>query len=353
MEHVSNIQRDTVEDVFIEPNSKNFDDDGFVAVWIDLFGNNFRDKFPNDFDAWNVKKQSSWIKQNLAIFFPNVPHTILSFISAAYCQLDFYRSPEELPEWMNMDKYRRGQKFVQNHYFSIIMAKFMGLICIFSFKEGLSAFLLGEHSHTPYLGFKKYISTIIRMSNWYKGDPWVKGTKAYKDMQVTCRMHLAVRKKVCQMEHEQITSACTFANPWSLDRELLLKDFASAGLPEKFEPDKFVSKLPCKPKGINNSDFAIAQGAFVTLPLLYSQSIGIYNATDEDLEAFCHMWKCFGYFLGLEDEYNFCRGSLEEIKQRGRDLQYWIKEHFKELTPEWEHTSRCIRFKHASFIRIT
>ncbi|XP_011690006.1 PREDICTED: uncharacterized protein LOC105451336 [Wasmannia auropunctata] len=41
--------------------------------------------------------------------------------------------------------------------------------------------------------------------------------------------------------------------------------------------------------------------------------------------------------------HNFCRGSLEEIKQRTRDLyQYWILPNFKEVTPEWEHMTRCI-----------
>lgn len=41
--------------------------------------------------------------------------------------------------------------------------------------------------------------------------------------------------------------------------------------------------------------------------------------------------------------YNFCRGSLEEIKQRMRDLyQYWIIPNFKNVTPEWEHMTRCV-----------
>lgn len=41
--------------------------------------------------------------------------------------------------------------------------------------------------------------------------------------------------------------------------------------------------------------------------------------------------------------YNFCRGSLEEIKQRVRDLyQYWILPNLKDVTPEWEHMTRCL-----------
>jgi len=41
--------------------------------------------------------------------------------------------------------------------------------------------------------------------------------------------------------------------------------------------------------------------------------------------------------------YNFCRGSLEDIKQRTRDLyQYWVLPNFKDVTPEWEHMTRCL-----------
>ncbi|XP_011705487.1 PREDICTED: uncharacterized protein LOC105460685 [Wasmannia auropunctata] len=88
---------------------------------------------------------------------------------------------------------------------------------------------------------------------------------------------------------------------------------------------------------------ASIQCSFVGLVLLCPQKIGVHNATDEDIEAFCHMWRCYGYYLGMADEHNFCRGSLEEIKQRTRDLhEYWILPNFKEVTPEWEHMTRCI-----------
>jgi len=123
-------------------------------------------------------------------------------------------------------------------------------------------------------------------------------------MQVTRNKHMAIKRKLCQMSHEQIDAACKFANPWSPDRDLLLKDFAAVCPPEKFRQRPYIifNKL-YKPNGINNADFAVSQSCFLILPLLYPQNIGIYNATDEDLEGFCHMWKCYGYFLGLEDEY--------------------------------------------------
>ncbi|XP_014478924.1 PREDICTED: uncharacterized protein LOC106746642 [Dinoponera quadriceps] len=88
---------------------------------------------------------------------------------------------------------------------------------------------------------------------------------------------------------------------------------------------------------------AVAQANFIMLPVLYPQKIGMHSITDEDLEAFCHMWKCYGYFLGIEDEFNFCHGSLKEIKQRLWDLtQHWTILNFKEIQPEFVHVTRCM-----------
>jgi hypothetical protein len=34
----------------------------------------------------------------------------------------------------------------------------------------------------------------------------------------------------------------------------------------------------------------------------------------EDIEAILHFWRGIGYLLGIEDKYNLCNGSVDEIK---------------------------------------
>lgn len=162
MVHVNNIQQDANEDISIKSSSNNLDENGFVMLFKDLFEINFRNEFPNDFDAWTVKNQYTWINQNIDKFFPNVPQSLQNFISASFCQLDYYdRSTEELPEWMDMNKYRKGQKFVQKHYLVLVITKIVGLMYVHSFEEELKTVVLGERRHTPYLGFKKYLFKIL------------------------------------------------------------------------------------------------------------------------------------------------------------------------------------------------
>ncbi|XP_011706118.1 PREDICTED: uncharacterized protein LOC105461313, partial [Wasmannia auropunctata] len=150
-----------------------------------------------------------------------------------------------------------------------------------------------------------------------------------------------IQSKLRRLDHKQIDNECKITEPWCPDHELFLKDFAAACPFEKYgqRPNILIDNSPYKPKGINNADMAGVQCCVIGSVLLCPQLIGVHNATDEDIEAFCHMWRCYGYYLGIEDKYNFCRGSLEEIKQRTWDLrQYWLLPNLKEVTPEWEHT---------------
>ncbi|EZA56815.1 hypothetical protein X777_02666 [Ooceraea biroi] len=186
-----------------------------------------RKLFPEDFDVWTVHKQYTWINKNLIKFFPNVPQSLLNYIPAAFKQPDFDRSPVEIPEWLDMEKYSRGQKFVRENWASIMLSSLMGIICSYSFDDVLKPLIITRQSDTPYLGFIRYLSTMQRVINWYNGQPWVQETAAYKDMQYTRRMHLMIRKKLCQLNNEEIDNASKIAKPWCPDRELLLKDFTT------------------------------------------------------------------------------------------------------------------------------
>lgn len=141
------------------------------------------------------------------------------------------------------------------------------------------------------------------MFSWFNGEPWVKETPAFQSMQITRRKHMIIREKLSRID--EVKNACKFANPWSPDRELLLKDFAEACPFEKIgqRPYKSFIDLPFKQKYVNSADMAMIQLCFVGFILLYPQEFGVHGCTDEDFEAYCHLWRCYGYYLGIEDEY--------------------------------------------------
>jgi len=120
-----------------------------------------RELFPNDFDTWTVQKQCVWINENIATFFPNVPKSLLDFIPASFRQGNYSRSFVEIPEWLDVDKYRRGQKFVRENYTSFLIAKILGIMHVYSFEMALKPIIISKRSHTPYLGFKRYFFNLV------------------------------------------------------------------------------------------------------------------------------------------------------------------------------------------------
>jgi len=149
--NISNSKNNIIE--IQENQKKNSDKREQVLLFKNIFA---REMFPNNFDTWTIKGQYIWINKNLSKFYPNVPETLLGYIPALFHQINFDRSPVQLPEWIDIDKYRRGQRFVSKNYYAIIMAKIIGLIYIQSFNDGLKAIIIGGQSHTPDLGFKRY-----------------------------------------------------------------------------------------------------------------------------------------------------------------------------------------------------
>ncbi|XP_014487697.1 PREDICTED: uncharacterized protein LOC106751328, partial [Dinoponera quadriceps] len=160
-------------------------------------------EFPCNFDDWTAQEQSDWMYHNMTNLYKNVPESLQNLIPAATRLLDFNRSLNVLPEWMDPDKYHRGQKFVRRHYFSIILAIILGSMYNYTFDDFLKPIIIGGNSHTPYLAFKRYLSTLKRMLFWYDSEPWIKSTRAYKDMQIAHSNHIRISTKVSLLDNKQ------------------------------------------------------------------------------------------------------------------------------------------------------
>ncbi|KAL6428392.1 hypothetical protein ACFW04_008582 [Cataglyphis niger] len=294
---------------------------------------------PKNYDEWTNEEQYKHITENIKIYVPNLPDSLVSFVSAALYRGDCGRSSTNIPLWLDMDEFRRGQKFAREHIFSIIFSNVLSLFEIFAFTEGLKPMILSQQSHTPYLALKRYLSTARRVRNWMLEDFWNENTQAHKDIQVVRKMHRAIRLKLCEYDYNEIDAAAKIPNPYCPDRKIILEDFSSCPYPTV---ENGCFHLIIRPKGLNQADMSATQFAFMGMLLLYSHKFGIH-ASDGDMKAFCHVWRSIGYVLGIQDEFNFCRGNLEEIKQRARDFtKIWVKPYLRQITPEWEHMLRCV-----------
>lgn len=290
---------------------------------------------PEHFDRWTIKKQYNHLINNIDNYFPNIPKSLRFVLPAVFENGDCERKANAKPDWLNMDKFYRGQRFAQRYFSLISISNLMGLLQIFSFSDGLKPLILSQKSNTPYRAFERYLRTIRSFRNWYTSDPWCEGTPAYRDIQRVRKLHRAMRQKLCRKNFEEIDRDSKIENTWCPMLGKISRDFADACPKAKNQQCPYTMT---RTRGLNQGDMSGTQFASMGLIVLYPEQFGIHNANDEDLEAFCHLWRGLGYLLGIEDQYNFCRGSLEDVRERTKDfIEQWVKPNLRTVTSEWEH----------------
>ncbi|XP_014474906.1 PREDICTED: uncharacterized protein LOC106744544 [Dinoponera quadriceps] len=299
-----------------------------------------RGELPANFDQWTVEQQHEHLMSNVDKYFPNIPASLRFILPGIFKEGDCGRSASERPDWLDMDKFRRGQKFAQNYFFGICAAQIMSLFFIFNYVDGLKTLILSRKSDTPYRAFKRYLSTVIRVNRWCLEDPWDQKTQAHRDIQEVRSMHLAMRRRLCNYNYEQIDAKSKILRPYCPMQKILAQDFK--------DTCPMANDLQCpfmmtRTKSINQGDMSCTQFTFMNMIVLYPKKFGVHDVSDDDLEAFCHMWRGLGYLLGIEDRYNFCRGSIQEVRERVKDtIEYWVKPYLSSVLPEWEHMLACL-----------
>lgn len=299
-----------------------------------------KNEFPEDFDEWTIEQQHDHLTSNVDKYFPNIPSSLRFILPGIFKDGDCGRSASEKPDWLDMNKFRRGQKFVQRNFAGTFMAQVISLFQLFTLDEGLKTLILSQTASTPYRAFKRFVSTAVRVNHWYLEDPWDQETQAYRDIQAVRNLHRAMRQRLCGYSYEKFDRKSRIPNIHCPMLKTLAEDFGDSC--------PATTNLHCpytmtRTKSVNQGEMSGTQFAFLGLMVLYPEKFGIHYASDEDLDAFCHMWRSLGYLLGIEDRYNFCSGSLQDVRKRCNDfVEHWLKPNLRNVTPEWEHMSICI-----------
>ncbi|XP_044014781.1 uncharacterized protein LOC122856928 isoform X2 [Aphidius gifuensis] len=277
--------------------------------------------------------------------YPNLPKTLVPLTTGITLPGDCGRNADDIPDWLDHDKFLKGQRFAMDNLFGISFAEMLSLFVLYSFEEGLKPIIMTQNSSKPYEAFKRFLSTGNRVRNWYTSDIWKKGTPGYNDIEIVRKMHGNVRNRLEKLTKNEIDNAAKIIPALSKKTNITIDDFRDCCEAPKIGQCPFTSDAYRlnKIKGLNQTEMSITHWAFIGFTISYPEYFGIHDAKDEDLDAFCHMWRGIGYRLGIDDKYNFCQGSLTEIRDRSNDLlEFWAKPLFRNVTPEWEHMMRCL-----------
>ncbi|KAF4518968.1 hypothetical protein B566_EDAN007755 [Ephemera danica] len=242
------------------------------------------------------------------------------------------------PDWLDMDKFKLGQRFAMKNFTSLCFAEMVSLFMIFSFKSGLDPLIYTGKSSSPVTAFKRYASTLYRLRSWYTTDVFDDKSVGGRNISTVRLLHRNIRDRMNSTEKTQLESKIRIDNPCCPLLNLVQNDARQT------IPATNLCQYESLPGRLYVSQFEMAgtQFAFIGLAILHPDKFGI-TGTEKELEGFLHMWAALGYLLGTEDRFNFCLGGLEICRQRTSDfINCLVKPRFKSLEPEWEHMSRSM-----------
>lgn len=274
----------------------------------------------------------------------NLPADLHFLVEAINCGIpEAYEVPiDDVPPWFDADKFRLGQKFAVKYYFGLNYSEMLSLLILFTSPDTLDTLMYTRKSSTPYSSYKRYLSTVFRVKSWFEDDIWDRNSAGFKNLKAVRAMHLNVSKTINSETEESRNSKLRKKDAlWCPLNDDLKEDFKSLCPVSHCSPECFRGSN--RRIYLNQCEMSLTQFGFFGLMVLFPGKFGAGNASKEELEGFVHVWRVLGYYLGIDDKYNFCQGSIDEIKSRCKNLlDYWFKPNFSSVSQEWEHMTRCL-----------
>ncbi|XP_042891309.1 uncharacterized protein LOC122265903 isoform X1 [Penaeus japonicus] len=223
-------------------------------------------------------------------------------------------NPTEPPSWLDRDLFNRGRDFYYRYLFCMSFSEVLALVFMLSMTRALRPLMYTGRSDSPRKALRRYFSTFQHVTAWHEGDVWDPSDPAQKDLLSVRALHNRLSAVFnSSKEHDKVWNTtiqekghqeptCPFYHTIRED----LKGQAGDGLLLE-GPDN-------PPFFISQWDMSLTQYQFMGLVVAHPHKMGAGAATDEDLEGLIHFWRGLGWLLGIQDKYNFCRGTLAEVR---------------------------------------
>lgn len=262
-----------------------------------------------------------------------------------YMPHDFDALFKNMPDWIDPVRLKRGQRFALDYYSGISFSEVVSLYVLFALSSnGLETLIQTNRSNTPYRAYRRYYATSKTVLSWLETDILEPGTVGNENLRKVFQIHRHVRDDKFRNPSKYSTAQgppgntdgrCPYALP-HLRKDLpIVSNGALTMMFAQADERNFNS--------FNQYSLSCTQFGFFGLALAYPEWFGIHNCSRQDMEDFVHLWRTIGYFMGINDEYNFGRGTLDEVIDRCRwMIRAMVKPKFRELNTKWEHMCRCV-----------
>lgn len=185
--------------------------------------------------------------------------------------------PRAIPDWMDMERFRRGQELFRRHVAAMSFALHCSLTVGFVIVRLLDPLVFTRRSDTPSKALLRYVETFVHVVLWHVDDVWDESTLGHRSVQYVRKMHGSVRRAM---------------NARDIDSQ----------------------------RNLSQYDMGVVQAGFFAAVVMYPRQFGV-RATARELDDYVFFWRGIGYLLGIEDEYNVCSGGYEESKALCREIE--------------------------------
>ncbi|RZF34928.1 hypothetical protein LSTR_LSTR011422 [Laodelphax striatellus] len=245
------------------------------------------------------------------------------------------------PPWFDSSKFELGQRFACKYYACISFAETCSLLALFLFDDGLKPLVWTGASGTPYTAFRRYLSTAVKVKSWFETDLFKEGSVGHTSIRTVNAMHSQVSRA---LNDNQVPATWHPPPPTPAAQNCCAVAPVLRSAAHLAQASSVRRRQPVRPVVyLSQCSLSVTQWGFVGMIVTYPAQFGAANASQEELEGFLHLWRVIGYLLGIEDQFNFCDGSLEEVRERSRALtSEWIVPELGRVSDEWEHYCRCM-----------
>ncbi|XP_068225504.1 uncharacterized protein [Palaemon carinicauda] len=218
------------------------------------------------------------------------------------------------PEWLDRELFDRGRSFYQKFLFCIFFSDLLSLLMAFSMNRIIKPLIYTDKSDTPTRALRRYVSTIMHIITWFSGDVWDPNDRAHKDILHVRNIHNNAAGIFNSSENYNEVQRTNVRSKGHVEPKCPFSPSLRQDLQMQAEPGICLESPANPPLYISQWDMVLTQYCFLGIMLAHPRSMGAWGATERDLEGFVHFWRGIGWLLGIEDKYNFCKGTAAETK---------------------------------------
>nr|XP_027195155.1 uncharacterized protein LOC113789772 [Dermatophagoides pteronyssinus] len=198
------------------------------------------------------------------------------FENANHCECDVYQNQTDEyywskpPDWFEPGNFQQAQKLFRTYKSTFILSYIYGLSLSFFYPDDLIPLISTGKSKSVAHLFQRYLKTIDYISIWFELNPFDEQSKAYRTLSTIRQMH----SKVSQKLNKNQTSRLIWMNQYRM----------------------YHGQFP-----------------FVGLFAIFPKQLGFDILTQKEIHCIFHFWRTIGYCLGIDDQFNLCSGTDQEI----------------------------------------